>query len=417
MKEENKILMIVCDGIGDRPVPELNYSTPLQVADTPHFDRIAANSACGIMDAIAPGIRPGSDTAHLALLGYDPYAVYTGRGPIEAAGINMELQAGDVALRCNFGTVNDKFIVIDRRAGRIKEGTAELAEVIDGIEIDDVKIFYKPATEHRGVLVLRGDNLSAEVTDIDPHKENLRIHEAVARPDATDHDSATRTATIINKVVREAYMRFSVHEVNKARARAGELPANIILPRGAGIFKPIPSFSELHQGLKSIAIVGVSLIKGICRIAQMAVPEIAGATGGVDTDMIAKADAALKALDTYEFVFVNVKAPDIYGHDGDAKGKIKCIMQLDDMLAKINRELPEGTCMVVCADHSTPVTVKGHSADPVPLAICSKSVRVDNVTKYDELSMATGGSLGRLRGRDLIPILLDLIDRTEKFGA
>jgi 2,3-bisphosphoglycerate-independent phosphoglycerate mutase len=155
-----KGLLLIADGLGDRPVPEMGSKTPLEYAATPTLDRLAREGECGLMDPIAPGIRAGSDTAHLAILGYDPYRVYQGRGPFEALGIGMEVRGGDVALRCNFSTVDAEMRVIDRRAGRITEGTRELAEAVNGVEIDGVQCFFKESVAHRGALVLRGEGLS-----------------------------------------------------------------------------------------------------------------------------------------------------------------------------------------------------------------------------------------------------------------
>ena len=176
--QKRKAVLIILDGVGDRANPQLDYKTPLQYAKTPNLDRIAKKSVVGLMDPIAPGIRAGSDTSHLNILGYDPYKVYTGRGPFEAAGLDMDLEPGDIAFRCNFATVDENLVVVDRRAGRIKEGTEELLKEIDGMVIEDVKIFVKPGVEHRAALVLRGPGLSPEVSDVDPHDIGVKIHEA-----------------------------------------------------------------------------------------------------------------------------------------------------------------------------------------------------------------------------------------------
>ncbi|RMF91521.1 MAG: phosphoglycerate mutase, partial [Methanobacteriota archaeon] len=147
-----KALLVVCDGMADRPVKALGGKTPLEAAGTSNLDAIAAAGVSGIVDTIAPGIRPGSDTAHLAILGYDPFASYTGRGPFEAAGVGLDVRPGDIALRCNFATVDGSGVVVDRRAGRISEGTEELAQALNGIEIPGVELRFKESTGHRGVL-------------------------------------------------------------------------------------------------------------------------------------------------------------------------------------------------------------------------------------------------------------------------
>jgi len=228
--DTRKVILIILDGLGDRANRELGFKTPLQFAEKPHLNKIARMSVVGLMDPIAPGVRAGSDTSHLNLLGYDPYKVYTGRGPFEAAGLDMDVKPGDVAFRCNFATVDENMVVKDRRAGRIKDGTKELAEALNGMEIEDVKLFVKPGVEHRAALVLRGPGLSADVSDVDPHDTGLKIHEARAKS-----PEGEKTARIINEFVRRAHEILKEHPVNKERVEKGLPPANILLPRGAGM--------------------------------------------------------------------------------------------------------------------------------------------------------------------------------------
>ncbi|RLC42982.1 MAG: phosphoglycerate mutase, partial [Candidatus Coatesbacteria bacterium] len=161
------------DGVGDRPIYKLGRRTPLEAANTPNMDNLARNAVNGLMDPLAPGIRVGTDVGHLALFGYNPLRTYWGRGPIEAAGINIKLEPQDIALRCNFATVDEQMRVKDRRAGRIREGTRRLARELNGLRIaDDIEVIFKEATEHRAVLVLRGEKLSPEITDTDPGPEH-----------------------------------------------------------------------------------------------------------------------------------------------------------------------------------------------------------------------------------------------------
>ena len=171
------------DGMGDRPIKELGNKTPLEAANTPNMDKMAAEGITGIMDSIAPGIIPGSDTAHLSILGYDPYVVYTGRGPFEANGVGVEVLPGDIAFRCNFSTADEDLIVTDRRAGRIKEGTKEIVDELNKMVLEDypdIKIIFKESTGHRAVLVLRGEGLSDKVSDADPKVEGNKPKEVKA---------------------------------------------------------------------------------------------------------------------------------------------------------------------------------------------------------------------------------------------
>jgi len=193
------------------------------------------------------------------------------------------------------------------------------------------------------------------------------------------------------------------------------MPGNLVLARGPGVVPELKSLGELY-GLKAAGIAGVTLIKGMCRAVGMDVLEVPGATGGLDTNMVAKGEAALNALRTYDLVFVNVKAADVCGHDGKASEKIKVIERIDQMMAQLKAKLPSDVIVAITADHSTPCAVQDHSGDPVPLTIFGDGVRVDGVPSYDERSVAKGG-LGRIRGRDLLPILLSLANRAEKYGS
>ncbi len=408
--DRRRILLIIFDGLGDRPVKELGSKTPLEAAPKANLDWFANNGMNGLLDPIGPGIRPGSDTSHLALFGYDPLEVYTGRGPFEAAGVGIELQRGDVAFRCNFASVDENRVLTDRRAGRIKDGTDKLAESLDGMKLGRVKVLFRAGTEHRAVLVLRGKGLSPKVTDTDPHEEGQKIPESKPL-----EPKAKATAKALNAFTRRAYDILSEHPVNKARVAKGEAPANMVVARGAGIAPDLPPISE-KLGVKAAGIAGVALIKGMFRAVGMDVLEVKGATGGLDTDMVAKAEAALKALETYDLVVVNVKAADLCGHDGRSADKIKVIERIDQMMGHFKANLPPDVIFAFTADHSTPVAVMDHSGDPVPVTIYGDGIRVDEVPHFDERS-AAHGSLGRIRGRDLMPILLNQANRTEKFGA
>jgi len=406
----DKILMIISDGMPDRPIEALGMRTPLQAAKTPGFDRAVKEGAGGTMNIIAPGVVPGSDTAHLSLFGYDPFKYYSGRGPFEAAGVGIDCRPGDVAFRCNFATVDDKMRVVDRRAGRIKDRTKELANSISGMNIEGVEIIFKEATEHRAVLILRGDELDPRVTDVDPHEENTIIHECLPLV-----PEAEFTAKVVNKFVIESYKILMKNQVNLERASKGLPVANSILPRGAGILRTLEKF-ESRYGLKAGGIAGVALLKGVFRILGFDLINVKGATGGIDTDMSAKGEAALRNLDSYEFVTINIKAPDIAGHDGDSALKVKVIERMDAVISRILRDLPEDTLLVLLSDHSTPVSLRNHSADPVCIAMRGHGIRVDTVEKFDEISCKAGILTG-LRGIELMQFMLGIMGRAEKFGA
>lgn len=410
MPKTKKILIIVVDGMGDRAIRELSWRTPLECSHRPNLNWYAENGINGLIDVIAPGIRPGSDTSHLAILGYDPYEVYTGRGPFEAAGIGFIGRKEDVAFRCNFATIDENGIIIDRRAGRIKQPeTTELASSLANMVIEDVEVIVKEATEHRVVLVLRGSNLSPLVTDVDPHGAS-RIMES--RPIVPE---AEKTARVLNKFVAEARKILSNHPVNLRRKEEGKPVANVLIPRGAGSFPDLRPLKEKY-GLSAACVAGVALVKGICRLCGMDVVDVPGATGGLDTNMMAKAEGASKLLETKDLVLINIKATDIASHDGDIENKIKAIERVDSMVGYLRNTIPEDTVIAILADHCSPIEVKDHSGDPVPLTVYCEGGLRDEVQTFDERSFLKGG-MGRIRGKDLLPILLDKANRSDKYGA
>lgn len=404
----DKFMIIIFDGIGDRPVKELDDKTPLEAAKTPNLDKAAKKGINGLMDTIAPGIIPGSDTGHLAILGYDPYEVYTGRGPFEAAGIDLDLKPGEVAFRCNFSTMEDGKIT-DRRAGRIKEGTDELAETINDIDLD-VDFIFKEAVEHRGVLVLKDPGLGPSVSDVDAHECGIPPHKAEALENTEENK---RTAEILNDFTERSHRVLKDHPVNKKRIEEGLPPANVVLPRGAGAVPHITPIQEKHD-LHGAAIAGIPLVRGVCKLAGMTPIDVDGATGGLDTDVRAIFSNALEALRSHDFVLVNIKGPDLLGHDGKAVEKKEFMEKIDKELDELI-QLDDVYC-VFTGDHSTPVSVKDHSGDPLPITICGREVRTDDVEEYGERPCAKG-DLGRIKGTDLLNILLDLAKRGTKFGA
>ena len=409
----SKGILLIADGLGDRPIAKLGFKTPLEVADIPNIDKFAKEGICGQLDTIGVGIRAGSDTAHISLLGYDPYTYYTGRGPFEAAGIGMDVKKGDIAFRCNFSTVDDNMVIVDRRAGRISEGTNILAKAVNGMKIGDIEVLFKESVAHRGALILRGPNLGADITDTDPHHENAGVMEAKA-VDPNDEASA-RTAYAVNEFVKRSYEILKDISVNKERIAAGLNPANIILPRGGGIGPNMAPFEEKY-GIKGACVSETGLINGVAKYVGMTVFETPEATGGYDTDTIAMAKNIIKALDDHDFVLCNVKAADVAGHDAMPQGKIDMLAKLDAMVKYLMENVPEKTFITFTADHSTPCVLMDHSGDPVAIAIWGDGVRVDDVVKYSERDCAKGG-LSRIKGTDILPIMTNLMNIQEKFGA
>jgi 2,3-bisphosphoglycerate-independent phosphoglycerate mutase len=411
-----RALILIGDGLGDRPVAEFAGQTPLEHQPTPNLDQIAALGECGLMDPISPGRRAGSDTAHFAILGYDPEKTYTGRGPLEAMGVGLEVQRGDLGFRCNFSTVEEQadgtLLVTDRRAGRIAEGTREIADAVNAIPpVNGIRFILEPSVEHRAALVMRGPGLDPRVSDADPHEENLPVHAIEAHA-----KEAEATAAALNIWVRKTYEILKDHPVNRLRVQAGQKPANIVLPRGCGVAPHLKPFAEEH-GATGALVVEVGLIKGLGRYLGMRVIDAPGATGGYDTDHLSLARTALQALEEAQIVLCNLKAPDLAGHDGLAQRKCETVAKLDEVAGVILRGADlTRTVLVVTGDHSTPVSVRDHSGDPLPVVVAGYGVRLDHVREFGERPCGQG-NLGRIRGRDIMPILTNLLGIQEKFGA
>ena len=407
-----KLLFIICDGLGDRPSPVLNNQTPLEAANTPNMDKLAEMGMNGLMDVIGPGVVPGSDTAHLALFGVDPFKYYSGRGPFEAAGIGLNVKKGDVAFRVNFATRNDDGIIIDRRAGRIKKGTHELAQLFNGMKIDDVEIIFKEGTEHRAALVLRGEGLSDKVSGNDPKKEGKKPYPFKPLDNSAE---SQKTVEILTKFIEKAVKLLSESDVNKKRIKVNLPPANYLLIRGAGKVPHLPNFEKEH-GLKTACVAGGGLYKGVGRMLGMDIVEREGITGGLDTNLQVKFGLAEELLETHDFVFVHVKATDNLSHDGNAVGKKEFIEKIDKELYRFLPEKRDDLVLFISGDHSSPCVFKDHSADPVPLIIYSPTCRRDHVKKFGE-RYSYQGILGRIQGKQLLNILLNEMKLLSKYGA
>jgi 2,3-bisphosphoglycerate-independent phosphoglycerate mutase len=406
---------MIIDGMADRPLKDLGYKTPLEAARTPNMDKLAEIGINGIMDPISPGIRAGSDTSHISILGYNPYEVYTGRGPFEAAGIGLEVIAGDIAFRCNFSTQDENGIITDRRAGRIREGTEEIAKSINSLKLDefeDIEVIFKESTGHRAVLVLRGIGLSDKVSDADPKHEGKPPKEVVALDDSPE---AAKTAKLLNKFVETSYEILKNHPVNLKRIEEGKNPANVVLPRGVGAVPNVPPFNEKY-GLKAACIAETGLIKGIGKIAGMDLIDVEGATGGIDTDLESITESIIDTAkgDDYDFILINVDGADEAGHDGQMEEKVNFIEKVDSVIGEVMKI--DDIYFILTADHSTPISVMDHTGDPVPIVIKGPEVRVDAINKFSERATISGG-LCRIRGSDVMNILMDLMNKSEKFGA
>lgn len=407
-----KVILAIADGLGDRPHPLLDNKTPLEYAETPNLDRLAAKGITGMMDLISPGIPVGTDMGHLILFGYQPHH-YPGRGPIEALGIGMDVHPGDIVLRCNFSAVDEDGIVVDRRAGRIREGTEELADAINGIELDGVKIYFKPATEHRAVLILRGMGLSDKISDSDPKAPNDGSPYNEIRPLDSSEESK-RTASVLNLFLQKAHVLLSNHPVNVERIKHGKVPANFLLTRGAGQMVQLDPITD-QLNMKGSCIAGESTVLGVAQLAGFKPITDSSMTANMDTNIKLKAKLTIEEIAKNDMVLVHLKAPDLKGHDNEPFEKAKAIELFDQMIGMIAQEMPEDTYLALAADHSTPCEVGEHTGDPVPVLIYGPSIRRDRTLLYNEMDCAYGG-LGHLSGNQFIQTLHGLMGRVKKQG-
>lgn len=404
-----KVLLIIIDGLADRPIPALGNKTPLEKAETSNMDRLASLGMSGLLHPVDIGIRPGSDVGHLSIFGYDPEVYYQGRGVFEAAGVGFKLTDKDVAFRGNFATVDKNWLIINRRAGRI-EDTQELVKAVDGIKMNGVKFLVKKGSGHRVAVVVRGKNLSHKLSDSDPHKENEKV---LAVKPLENKLSCRKTAKVVNAFIKQSHQILVKHPLNLERENKGLLPANMLLLRGASIKARLPSFYSRY-GLKSAAIAGGLMYQGLARLLGMKVLRVKGATGKEDTDIHAKIKAATDALKIFDFVYLHIKAADSLAEDGDFLAKKAFIERIDKEIAPL-LELSD-TLIVITADHTTSSLLKRHTADPVPIVIFGKGIGTDEVTTFNERSVIYG-KLGYIQGRHLMPILLDQIGKLPIFGA
>lgn len=411
---KNKILLTIADGLGDRPCKVLGWKTPLEVAKKPHLNQVATQGSSGIMDLWQCGTPVGTDLGHMILFGYG-LPDYPGRGPIEAFGEGMELQAGDVALRANFATCR-KGMVVDRRAGRIRKGTKELASALNGLTVEDVTVLFKEATEHRAVLVLRGPGLSSSVTDSDPKKEGLPIKPVKARDDSPE---AAKTARILNLVLQACQEILKTQPLNQNREAQGLLPANAILTRGAGKMPALEKTAE-KLGIRAACVAAESTVLGAARLAGFDIyTDPTCMTGNLDTDIDRKVELAMEALQEHDFVVLHMKATDLMGHDNNPKGKVQAIEKYDAMVGKalegIQKITDANVIVAMAADHSTPCERREHSGDPVPIVVAGRNIRRDTVTEYDEIHAAQGG-LNRMSGHMFFNFLMDYLEAVPKEG-
>ncbi len=389
-KTPAKMLMLVIDGLGGLP---LNGKTELEQCHVPNLDKLASQSICGLVDPISPGITPGSGPSHLALFGYDPMKYQIGRGVLEALGIGMQLTEGDLAARGNFATLDKKEVIIDRRAGRIStEKNKVLCDLLqNGIgEIEGVKITINPGKEHRFVVLFRGEGLGDGLTDTDPQKEGKP-----SIPASAISDSAKFSERVVNRFIKEA-----THLLRSQDS------ANTVLLRGFSHPPKIPTMTELFQ-VRPAAIAVYPMYKGIARLVGMDTLE---AGEGIRDEIKALRDY----FDQYDFFYLHIKKPDMFGEDGNFHGKVRAIEEMDEFIPDLLDLEPD--VLVVTGDHSTPSVLKSHSWHPNPILLFSRFIRTDAVERFDERSCLLGG-LGRFPATSIMPLMLANALKLKKYGA
>jgi 2,3-bisphosphoglycerate-independent phosphoglycerate mutase len=398
-----KYVLVVGDGMADYPVPELGGKTPLQVAHKPNMDAIAAKGKNGLIKNVPDDLNPGSETAILSLLGYDPHLYCTGRGPLEAPARGIQLQKNDAAFRCNLITEKDG-LLIDYSAGHITTGEAE--QLIDMVKKEfevKGKIEFFSGLDYRHFLILRNVPNSRQIECTPPHDASgIEVNSVLPRAKSRDVDEIVAK---MKQIILRSKAVLESHPVNVRRVKEGKLPGNMIWPWGGGPKPAMPSFMEKY-GLKAAVISAVDLVKGIGAYADMQVINVPGATGLSNTNYEGKADFALKALKENDLVFIHVEAPDEAGHVRDFAQKVKTIEDLDKrLLGRILEGIKEPYTIALLPDHPTPIKVGTHTRDPVPFTISSPNLEPDGVKKFDELS-AKKGAFGLITEVSLMSLLV-----------
>jgi 2,3-bisphosphoglycerate-independent phosphoglycerate mutase len=425
-----KLLFVAIDGMGDLPIKALGNKTPLEAAQTPNLDSLAAKGQTGVMYTVGKGIAPESDVAVISLLGYDPFKYSTGRGVIEVAGIGLKMKDGDLALRCNFATLGQGKNILDRRAGRTlsTEEATELASAAN----KEVKLTSYPATfefkntlGHRAVLLIRSKDkpLSSHITNSDPAYAIINgLGVANANPEMViktcepmdNSEAAKVSAGLVNEFIEKSHELWENHPVNVKRAKMGQLKANVILTRDAGHL--LPKFFNInqHYNVNFACLADMHTERGIAQLAGMESSLLPPPTGNLQADMEYRVKALLKALPKHDCFYIHLKGPDEPGHDGDCKRKTEIISAIDKyFFGPLLKQIKlEDTLFCVTSDHATPCELKVHSDTPVALMISGGKVAGDGkVAKFSECECAKG-SLGTVaHGYELMPRLMGLLKK------
>ncbi len=380
-----KTLLVVLDGMGDRPVSTLSNKTPLEAAKTPELDKMVEEGSCGLVQPIYGGQFPTSHETHISLLSYDMAKWDLGRGVFEAIGMGAKLKKGDVAWRGNWATIDSAAKIIDRRAGRILK-TRKLIRALSGIKIKGVKFILVPGIAHRLAIIMRGSGISSHVSGNDLHQIGICPATIVSLDDRAE---SKFTALVLNEFLERTHKILEQLPFNKQREKNNLLPANYLLVRGGGQLRFMPKFSSRHPG-KSCFIAGGDLYRGIALSIGMKEIKVKGATGRFDTNLVGKFSKAVQALQKGKcsFLFLHVKATDTFGHDGKCLAKMRFIEKIDKQIKQLFTL--SDTTVIITADHCTPCELKEHSADLIPFLVWGKKGSEDAVAYFGERNCQDG---------------------------
>lgn len=400
-----KTIIILGDGMADEPIMALGNKTPLQAANKPFIDLLAKKGKSGLLDTIPPGFKPGSEIANLAVLGYNVPKVFEGRGSLEAASMDVDIASDEMAMRCNLICIEDGKIK-NHSAGHISSAEArELILYLDEKLNDNIVSFY-PGVSYRHLLKMKGGNKNIDCTA--PHDvvgtsfKDVLIKAVV--------NEAEDTALYLNNLIYKSQDLLKDHPINKKRIAEGKDPANSIWPWSPGYRPKMQTLQELYGINSGSVISAVDLIMGIGKYAGLKPIHVEGATGLYDTNYEGKAQAAIDALKTDDFVYLHIEASDEAGHDGDYLLKAKTIEYLDSRVVKKiyeeTKDMSEPVTIAILPDHPTPCHLRTHTNKPVPFLIYRSDGESDDVSVYDEIESAKG-AYGMLVGHEFMDTLFN----------
>lgn len=398
-----KTIVILADGAADEPIAELGNKTPLQAANKPYIDLLAAKGKSGELDTIPEGFKPGSEIANLSVLGYDVPKVFEGRGSLEAASIGIDILSGEMAMRCNLICIEDDKIK-NHSAGHISnEEAAILIKFLDE-KLNDGKVSFYPGVSYRHLLKLKGGDKNLDCTA--PHDVvGTPFRDVLIKP---LRQEAKESADYLNDLILKSQELLKDHPVNLRRLAEGKDPANSIWPWSPGYRPQMQTLNELYNIKSGSVISAVDLIMGIGVYAGLKQIHVEGATGLYDTNYEGKALAAIEALKHDDFVYLHIEASDEAGHEGDFELKTKTIEYLDSRVVKyiyeVTKDWDEPITIAILPDHPTPCAIRTHTNKPVPFLIYRSNGTADQVQVYDEFE-SPKGAYGLLKGQEFMQTL------------